>query len=354
MIRFTRYILPVIAVGLLALAVSHVVRTGADPVEPSRPLAPPPSAPFEFSVAGAGLVEARTENIAVGSPIPGVVEEVFVEVGQQVAAQAALFRLDDRDLLAQLDVREAALQAAQAQLERLRNMPRPEQVPVAQAAVREAQARADDRARQLKRFQTLRQRGAATQEDLDTAQAALDVAQAELARMKAELDLLEAGTWKYELASAEVAVRQARAESDATRTLLERLVITAPVAGEVLQVNVRAGEFVGAPPSQPLVMLGDTEQLHVRADIDEADIPRFEPGAPAVAMPKGHPDLKYDLDFVRVEPYVIPKKSLTGENTERIDTRVLQVIYAVRRAEPRLYVGQQMDIFIQASRPPGK
>jgi hypothetical protein len=55
------------------------------------------------------------------------------------------------------------------------------------------------------------------------------------------------------------------------------------------------------------------------------------------------------LSFVRVEPFVVPKRSLTGENTERVDTRVLQVIYAVESAETTLYVGQQVDVFINAA-----
>jgi hypothetical protein len=64
---------------------------------------------------------------------------------------------------------------------------------------------------------------------------------------------------------------------------------------------------------------------------------------------KGDPTTRFPLEFVRVEPFVVPKKSLTGENTERIDTRVLQVIYRVAPgAGPRLYVGQQVDVYIDA------
>jgi hypothetical protein len=45
---------------------------------------------------------------------------------------------------------------------------------------------------------------------------------------------------------------------------------------------------------------------------------------------------------------VIPKKSLTGGNTERVDTRVLQVIYAIDAPSDRLYVGQQLDVSLDA------
>ena len=98
------------------------------------------------------------------------------------------------------------------------------------------------------------------------------------------------------------------------------------------------------------MVLGATnEKLHVRVDINENDIPRFRPGTAAVASPRGNPRLTYPMQFERVEPYVIPKKSLTGDNTERVDTRVLQVIYAVNVSEMPLYVGQQVDVFIEAA-----
>jgi hypothetical protein len=81
-------------------------------------------------------------------------------------------------------------------------------------------------------------------------------------------------------------------------------------------------------------------------DIDEHDIPRFVRGAAAVASLRGAPGQKYPLTFVRVEPYVIPKRSLTGDNTERVDTRVLQVIYSLKPEGKPIYVGQQLDVFL--------
>ncbi len=54
---------------------------------------------------------------------------------------------------------------------------------------------------------------------------------------------------------------------------------------------------------------------------------------------------------MRVDPYVIPKKSVTGDNTERVDTRVLQVIYALDASNLPIYVGQQMDVFIDVGEP---
>ena len=97
------------------------------------------------------------------------------------------------------------------------------------------------------------------------------------------------------------------------------------------------------------MILGSVTPLHVRVDVDEHDAWRVRGGAQAVASPRGNGSTRIPLEFVRFEPYVIPKKSLTGDSTERVDTRVLQVIYRIRDGEPAVYVGQQMDVYIDGS-----
>src|SRR6202035_2870761 len=91
--------------------------------------------------------------------------------------------------------------------------------------------------------------------------------------------------------------------------------------------------------------------LHVRVDVDEQDAWRVRGGALAAASPRGNGSIRIPLEFVRFEPYVVPKKSLTGDTTERVDTRVLQVIYAMEKGDLPVYVGQQMDVFIEAPDP---
>jgi hypothetical protein len=63
---------------------------------------------------------------------------------------------------------------------------------------------------------------------------------------------------------------------------------------------------------------------------------------------RGNRELQTPAQFVRFEPYVVPKRSLTGDTTERVDTRVLQVLYRFNRGDLPVYVGQQMDVFIEA------
>jgi hypothetical protein len=94
--------------------------------------------------------------------------------------------------------------------------------------------------------------------------------------------------------------------------------------------------------------MGTVNPLHVRVDIDETDSWRVRLDSPAVARIRGNPEMSVPLSFVRFEPYVLPKKSLSGDTSERVDTRVLQVIYAFAPKEFPAFVGQQVDVFIKA------
>jgi HlyD family secretion protein len=141
----------------------------------------------------------------------------------------------------------------------------------------------------------------------------------------------------------------AAAQLQEAETAVERLTVRAPVTGEILQVNVAPGEYAQTGVlSKPLIVMGDTETLHVRVDIDENDAWRFTRGTAAKGFLRGNSAIAFDLRFAYVEPYVVPKTSLTGLSTERVDTRVLQVIYSVNRGDLPLYVGQQVDVYIDA------
>jgi multidrug efflux pump subunit AcrA (membrane-fusion protein) len=144
------------------------------------------------------------------------------------------------------------------------------------------------------------------------------------------------------------AVAQAMANLERAKTNLEIRTIRAPKKGTVLSVKIREGEFVPASIlPNPLITLGEIETLHLRIDIDESEIPRFHPNAPAQASVRGRPDVKVKINYVRTEPLVIPKRSLTGTVIERVDTRVMQVIYAVDAKELGATVGQQVDVYIE-------
>jgi len=327
------------------------------PVEHSPPPpARPTRSPFAVALACSGIVEARSENISVGSATPGVVVEVLVKVGDQVEAGAPLFRLDDRDLRGELAVRKAVISQAKSDLIRLEAEPRRETIPPLVASVNEAKAAHTEAVDALRRAEELFSKQAIAEQDVIERRQAEAFARAALQKSEAELALREAGSWTYDRDVSRASILKAEADLAKAEIDIDRLTVRSLVAGRVLQVNVRPGEFVGAPPGQPLVLLGDVDRLHVRVDIDEYEIDRFDPSAPARATPRGAAGTEYSLLFVRTEPFVVPKKSLTGDNSERVDTRVLQVIYECDpvadgpdRGGKRLFVGQQVDAFIEVT-----
>jgi RND family efflux transporter MFP subunit len=299
---FRKYIIPLVALAGVAFAVFTVVR--GDKTPPSvTPVSEAPQSPYHSSVAGSGIVEASTENISLGTQIPGIVSKIFVEIGSNVKAGDPLFKIDDRSLLAELNIRRATVQVAEAQL----------------------------------------------------ADAQYELALAESLSVERITSVEERDKKRFAAQKAQAQLTQVRAELKSSETDLERLTVRAPVNGQVLQLKVHLGEFAPvaatAAGQPPLILLGSVTPLHVRVDVDENDAWHVRAGAPAVGYLRSNKNIKMPLTFVRFEPYVVPKKSLTGDSTERVDTRVLQVIFSFARGDLPIYVGQQMDVFIDTPEP---
>lgn len=341
-----KFLLPTLSIGGVLLAI-YAVQAGNETVTPAAALSSPARAPFPSFIAGAGLVEASTENIAIGPLVPGVVREVYVRVGDRVRAGDPLFSIDDRVERAEVEVRRAAVRQAQQAVERLRVQPRAEDLPPLRARVKEAQATLDNARREQVRLDAIPGQ-AISKDERERARLAVEVAEAQLAAAAGELARVEAGAWDADVAIAEAELAAAEARLRAAEVAVDRLTVRAPVDGTVLQARVRAGEFAAAGGAEPLMLLGNIDTLHVRVDIDENDAWRLRPGAPARAFLRGNSELSTDVRFVRVEPYVIPKRNLSGESLERVDTRVLQVLFAFERSELPAFVGQQVDVFIDA------
>lgn len=305
-----KYLLPALAVLGLGFAVLTVVN-GSKTIPPAQPFVDPAAPPFKSSVAGTGIVEANTENIAIGTLIPGVVSEIYVSVGSKVNAGDPLFKLDDRDLKAQLAVRQSALH-------------------VANSSVKVAKASLSDLKNQLVLAESITDKRAISTEELDRRRYAVQIAKAKLAQAKSD-------------------VVSAKAQIEETEMNLDRIIVRAPVDGKILQLKIHPGEFAPTGITQtPLILLGNVEPLNIRVDVDENDAWRVCADTPAIAFLRGNREIRANLKFIRFEPYVVPKKSLTGDSIERVDTRVLQVIFSIEQTGLPIFAGQQMDVYIEA------
>lgn len=291
-----KYVVPVLALIGIAIAVFMVIKGNETPPA-SKPAIQSAKAPYPSYIFGPGIVEASTENIAIGTPVSGIVTVVYVKWGDLVRTGDPLFTIDSSDLRAQLPAALAKVKEAEANLAKVKNRLRVGQnmTPGVSISVEELDNR---------------------RLDVGIAEAALAFAEAQVAQIKTEI---------------------------------ERRTVRARLPGRILQMKTRLGEYAqSGSPNTPLMLLGNDDRLHIRVDVDENDAWRFQPCAPAIASVRGNPELKTSVKFEHTDPDVVPKVSLTSDSsTQRVDTRVLQVIYSFERGSLPVYVGQQMDVFIE-------
>lgn len=264
---------------------------------------PPPANPYKQAVAASGIVEAYEDNVYIGVQLEGIIQDVLCKVGQKVEENQLLFTVDDTTQKAKVEVARAGFEVAKAELSKAVS--------------------------QLSRLTAIKDSRAVSIEDLRNKEHDVIIAERTMANAEAQLE------------SAEKDLQQ-------TKTY-------APKAGIILKMDLRKGEFASFYPTTASssndapIILGRTDKLQVRADIDEYNAFRIRDNQEAIAYTKGVAQIPLKLTFMRVEPYCVPKKSLTAAADERVDTRVLQVIYSfdVVKDFP-VYTGQQVDIFINA------
>lgn len=267
------------------LTILVVVKSGQTP-QPSKPLVEPVKNPFSRAIAASGIVESINENSRVAPAVSGLVKNIYVVSGQKVKKGDLLFDLDDRQLYGQYLVQKANYEKLLARSEKVKSLPNPRYISK------------DERDNILNDYR---------------------IAEAELKR---------------------------------TDLLLDQLKVKSPFDSVILQVNIRPGEFVSTPLGttsgyEPPILLGNESGIQIRADIDEINAHLIKPESRAKAFLKGFGNQPgIDLKLARIEPYVIPKRSLTGDNLERVDTRVLQVIFQAVSSQ-KIYVGQQLDVYIE-------
>lgn len=298
-----RLIIPVLAlagIGYTVFAVVHNQRDGIAERPVTQVRSALPAVPFASYVAGVGIIEANTTEIPIGSPVSGVVAKVFVQSGEELEAGDPLFALDGRT--------------------------QQEAVEIARAEVALAESRLASVDYELKLATNLREAKTIGRDEVERRKLAKAISVAELNR--------------------------ARAVLQAAETERERLTVRAPMRGQVLQLGVHAGQYAleGQAPGhkQPLVVFGSVKPLHLRVAVDEAEAWRLRRGAKGLAFLHANPKIQFPLSFVRIEPLLVAKTSLTGRSAERVDSRVLQVLYRFDRKGAPVYVGQQMDVYLEA------
>ncbi|KWK31540.1 glycosyl hydrolase family 18 [Burkholderia stagnalis] len=357
-----RFVFMAAVLGFLSSLVAAWVYSRQEPPQP--PVFNPAANPYARGVYANGIVESEQPagaNVNVYPDVSGTVTRVLVRDGDSVKTGDTLLTIDDSVQRATADQLAAQADAAAAMLDELKAQPRREVLDVAAAQMTAAQASlklAQDQYDKQRRAYDIDPK-AISRDALDTAANGVRVATANLDVVTRQYRLTKAGAWRYDVRNQQAQAIALRRAADAAAALLARYTLRAPADGVVLAMNAPVGAYLTSQGiydtytrgNSPVVVLGTAgDRLQVRCYIDEILIHQL----PDLRALKAHmavrgTSIEADLQFVRVQPYVTPKIQLSDQRTERVDVRVLPVIFhIVPRKDVRLFPGQIVDVYVAA------
>lgn len=306
-----------------AVDVAHAEREALPPLTDVDPRVDRPEGEW---IGAIGLVEPHAPESRLTTAVSGRIAAIHVEEGDHVTAGTVLVELESGPEMAAVARAEAEVMVARASATRSRRGLRPEELEAVEADAGGAEARATSSAETLARLEVAAAGGGATRDEVERARR---TAEADRESVEAATARARAGrTGRREDVSVAVAeIRAAEARLAEARAQLDRLRIVAPIDGEVLEVHYRVGEFVSpGGGSEPLVVLGDTSTLRVRADVDERDIARVTSGAAALVTADAFGERRFTAHVVEVGRRMGRKNVRSDEPTERVDVKILEVV----------------------------
>jgi len=357
-----KYIFIASAVGFVLALVSAIIFTQQPKAQP--PLFRPAANPYAHGIYCNGIIEsdqAQGQNINIYPEVSGPVTRVLVGEGAQVHKGDVLLTIDDSVQRATAEQQQAQAEAALAMLRELRAQPRPENLAVSVAQVDNARAtlkNAEDQLAKQQRSYEMDPKSVSA-DALDNARNAEKIAATNLKVIERQYELTRAGAWIYDIQNAERTYTALQRAYQSSAALLAKYTIRAPADGVVLAVQSSIGSYVspqGAYDSYtegfgPLLIMGlPQSHLQVRAYIDEILVHQLPPpGKIQAQMFVRGTDMHVPLTFVRIQPYISPKIELSNEREERVDLRVLPLIFRIEKpAGLNLYPGQLVDVYVGA------
>jgi HlyD family secretion protein len=335
----------VIAVLTLLSIAGAVVYTAAS--YRSTDTAPPArcdSSPTRM-VTAPGTVEPISENVEISSELPGKLDRV-VDEGLAVHAGQVIAVLANRDYHAQVAAARATLDDRITALRRLVNGARAEERQEALAAVEEADAVLANAVAERDRRRQLVLERAISREEADRAEQAWSVAQAKRRAAAERYALVDGAAREEDRARAEAAVAIARAALEQAEATLAKTYIRSPIDAVVLRRHHQAGETVLNSAVDPIVTIGDTSRLRVRAEIDELDVSLIRSGQRAFVRADTFGDRKFYGVLTRIGESLGKKRVRTGLPQERVDTKVLEVLMDLDDAQG-LRPGLRVDVYVE-------
>src|SRR6201998_4229766 len=211
--------------------------------------------------------EADATRLDIAARVDGRIKEIPVERGQNVAANAVLVRIDNPETVAKLDQMRAAMAVADAQLANVLVGTRVETIAARKAEMERAEAALVLAQKTYERARILTEQGNAPQARLDQTTDTLHESERAVDQATSAYQQAVNGYTKEERAIAKTSVEKADADIQSVQSIIDQLVVYAPVASQVYQRNVEPGEYVS--PGVPLVTLIDLADVWIHFDLRE-------------------------------------------------------------------------------------
>jgi HlyD family secretion protein len=327
------------------------------------PVFSPASNPYAKGIYSTGIIESyqmNGANINIFPEVSGPVTRILVTEGAKVARGTPLLQIDDSIQQATVEQQKAQARAAQTLLQQLKAQPRPENLQVSKAQVDYAAATLRTSRDQFSKVQAsyAMDPKSVSRDQLDNAANAVNAAKTNLEVARRQYDLTKAGAWVYDIRNQEQQAKAAAQAYAAGQALLAKYTLRAPVDGVILAVSTAVGSFISPQGSygtytqgfNPVIVMANAEPYFaVRSFIDEILIPRLPPPAEMKAqMFLRGTNTSIPLEFDRLQPYVTPKIELSNQRTERVDVRVLPILFRFKPTKDlNVYPGQLVDIYVE-------
>jgi len=253
--------------------------------------------PMVQTIVTSGRVVQRRQS-KLGAMIQGTVEQVLVDDGDRVEADALLVRLADDDALASLAEAEGFVSESEARLTRVQGVGRR----MAAQALRQANIEAKQTEVEFQRQAKLAGTGAVSEISFERARRDRDEARSK--RISASLQAAAAAPEGSDVAAAAAVLAQAEARLEAAQVAVERTRIRAPSSGVVLKRHIEPGEVIR--PGDPLVTFAGDGPLKVRIQPDESNLALLQVGQRAQVSPEAFPEQRVDASIDRIAPSVDP------------------------------------------------
>jgi HlyD family secretion protein len=302
-----------------------------------------PKAASPFSATAVGRIDAAGESRQLVAAADGVIDQLLVERGDIVRAGQALLKVDCGPRLAEINARAAMQQKASAAAVTVRSGARPQEIEIADAQITAAQSALREQEQRVAMAEGLIDEGFISKRDLAARTNARDATQAELRSRIEQRGLLVAGSRGSEIAEANAAARAASADISVAQSLAAQCTLKSPIAGHVLQILRREGEFSGASQGTPLIVVGDMSQLIVRAELNERDAAKVREGQAASVWVDGKSE-RWKGRVTEMAGVMGRRSARSLDPTDRFDRDVREVFIAFDAAPPPALVGLRVTV----------